>query len=377
MKTVVSLFGLSPRFIGGSETYARELSQQLGAQGWKSVLCFLDPPTEDVRRYLDLPNVSIEVIEGAVNPGLPALRKVARVLRAYRPEIFHMQFVGFLGLYPWLAWVLGVGQVLFTDQGSHEPDYIPQVAPWWKRKAVRLINWPLSRVFCISKYNYDCFATIDTFPMTRFEVLYNSADFSRVSEGQERRRRFRTNHGIPEGRTVIVQVSWVIPEKGIIDLLEAMRLVLEQHEQAHLVLVGDGPYREQYSALAQQLGLGDHTTWTGLVTDPFSEGVYDGADVVCQVSRWQEGFGQVIAEAMACGKPVIGTRVGAIPEVIEDGKSGFVVERGDVKAIADRILLLLSDQQLRSRMGDNGSAIARVKFDLKQNVKRLLSFYEI
>jgi glycosyltransferase involved in cell wall biosynthesis len=240
-----------------------------------------------------------------------------------------------------------------------------------------LINWPLTRVFCISKYNYDCFASIDTFPMRRFEVLYNSADFSRVADAQERRQKFRLALGIPEGRTVVVQVSWIIPEKGITDLLEAMRLVLQQYPQAHLVLVGDGPYREEYTALAQELGLGDHISWTGLVTDPFAAGVYDGADIVCQLSRWQEGFGQVIAEAMACGKPVVGTRVGAIPEVIEDGVSGFVVERSDVAAIADRILLLLRDRDLRERMGQDGYSIARAKFDLEENVKSLLRSYGI
>ncbi len=61
MPTLVSIFGVEPRRIGGTETFARELSLQLGARGWQSVLCFLSEPTEEVRRFLELPNISLGV----------------------------------------------------------------------------------------------------------------------------------------------------------------------------------------------------------------------------------------------------------------------------------------------------------------------------
>ncbi len=377
MNAVVSLLGLSPRYIGGSETYARELSLQLGEHGWQSVLCFLEEPPEVVRRYLDLPNVSIEVIKDAVTPSLQAVKALARILKTYRPRIFHMQLVGFLGFYPWVARFLCAQQVLFTDQGSHPSDYVPQRPPLWKRAAVRLINLPLSKVICISKYNYNCFTTLDVLPAERFTVIYNSADFSRVADGQQRRNRFRCKYGIPDDRGVICQVSWIIPEKGITDLLEAVRLVLQKDPNVHLVLAGEGDYRAEYMKLADELGLSGHITWTGLVTDPFSEGVYEAADIVCQVSRWQEAFGQTIAEAMACRKPVIGTRVGGIPELIEEGESGYLVNSRDVSAISERILLLLNNLELRERMGQAGYEIARARFDLRKNVRRVLDLYGI
>jgi glycosyltransferase involved in cell wall biosynthesis len=128
---------------------------------------------------------------------------------------------------------------------------------------------------------------------------------------------------------------------------------------------------------AKERGLDRHTTWTGLITDPFAEGAYDGADIVCQVSRWQEAFGQTIAEAMACGKPVIGTRVGGIPELIDDGHSGFLVDRGDVRGIAAKLLLLLADDAVAKRMGQAGHELARQKFQLRENVAEVLKLYEI
>jgi L-malate glycosyltransferase len=80
---------------------------------------------------------------------------------------------------------------------------------------------------------------------------------------------------------------------------------------------------------------------------------------------------------MACRKPVIGTRVGGIPEVIHDGDSGYIVEACDPQAIAKKINLLLNDAQLRERMGESGYAVAQNRFDLKKNVRRVLELYGI
>jgi len=377
MNTVLTLFGLSSRFVGGSETYARELSQQLAAQDWRSVICFLDEPPEHIRQYLDLPNVSIEVLPNSVTPNQQALRDFAGLLRRHQPDIIHMQLVGFVHFYPWLAKLLAAKKVFFTDQGSHASDYIARRAKLWKRLAVRVINLPMSKVICVSRYNYDNFKTRDILPPSRYEVIYNSVDFSRVKECEERRQRFRAKHGICSDRFVILQVGMIIPEKGITDLLEAVKLVCEQSPNVHLVLAGEGAHRAEFMALGEELGLSGCVTWTGVVTDPFAEGAYDAADIVCQVSRWQEAFGQTIAEAMACRKPVIGTRVGGIPELIQDGESGYLVEARDSKAIAERINLLLNNRQLRECMGHQGHAIAEKRFDLRKNVTRVLELYGI
>jgi glycosyltransferase involved in cell wall biosynthesis len=167
----------------------------------------------------------------------------------------------------------------------------------------------------------------------------------------------------------------MIPEKGIPDLLAAARIVLAEDPNVHFVFVGEGADRESFMTQAANLGIADHVTWTGLVQDPFAEGVYAAADILCQPSRWEEAFGQVISEAMAFRKPVVGTSVGGIPEVVEDAVSGFLVGRGDQHALADRILLLLRTPELRSRMGAAGEAICRTKFDLRKNVSAVVQLY--
>lgn len=377
MRTVVSVFGVEPIRIGGTETFARELSSQLAERGWRSVLCFLSEPPDDVRQFLSLPNVTFEVLKDSIDLKWHSTRGLAAILRRYQPEILHLHFTGFLGIYPWVGKLLSVRKVFFTDQTSRPAGYVPHQAALWKRILVRLINLPLTKITCVSNYGYRCMTTLGVLPAGRFEMIYNSVDLSRVAPSFERAANFRRKYGIPEDRTIVTQVSWIIPEKGILDLLEAARLVLQQNDKVQFVFVGEGAYREQYTNDALAMGLGDHVTWTGLVKDPFGEGVYDAADIVCQVSNWEEVFGWVIAEAMAYGKPIVGTRVGGIPELVDDQKSGFVVERGASGEMANRLLTLVGDPKLRSLMGTVGAQEVSNRFDLKPNVAKLISLYRI
>jgi glycosyltransferase involved in cell wall biosynthesis len=198
-----------------------------------------------------------------------------------------------------------------------------------------------------------------------------------VSEDRNRGAAFRARFGIPADRVVIVQVSWMIPEKGIPELLETARLLVARNSRVHFILVGEGAYRQQFMNDAASLGLAGHITWTGLVQDPFGEGVYEAADIVCQLSEWEELFGWMIAEAMAYGKPIVATRVGGIPELVADGVSGFLVPRRDYEAAAEKLDRLANDPKLRCQLGAAGREMVREKFDLRKNVAQLLGLYEL
>src|ERR1043165_6081077 len=100
MRTVVSVFGVDPRRIGGTEMFARELSAQLGERDWHSVLCFTSEPQGDVRRFLELPNVTFETLPNSTDAGWRACLDLFRILRKHRPQTLHLHFVSFLTLYP-------------------------------------------------------------------------------------------------------------------------------------------------------------------------------------------------------------------------------------------------------------------------------------
>jgi glycosyltransferase involved in cell wall biosynthesis len=377
MQTVVSVFGVKPFRIGGTETFARELSLQLHERGWQSVLCFLKEPPEEVRTFLDLPNVSLEVLENSTDFNWGATAALARILRRHKPQILHLHFTGFLGVYPWLARLMSVQQIFFTDHSSRPAGYQPQRATFWKRTIARIINRPVSKVICVSRYGQHCLTTLGLLPSERHELVYNAVDLSRVSETPNAAASFRKRFGIPDDRIVIVQVSWMIPEKGIPELLETARVLLSTNPRVHFVLVGEGAYREQFMKDAAALGIAEHITWTGLIADPFGEGVYEAADIVCQLSDWEELFGWMIAEAMAYGKPIVATRVGGIPELVDDGVSGFLVERSDPVTAAEQLNRLAGDPDLRTRLGEAGRAVVHEKFGLRRNVAQLLQLYDL
>ena len=369
---VVSVFGVNPSRIGGGEVFARALSSRLAGHGWESVRCYQFLPEGEVRKFLELPNVTFDVLQDAWRFAARPARHLAAILQRHPADILHLYFTGFLSPYPWVARCRGVDKVFFTDQGSHPEGYVATRRPAWKRLAARALNFPLNRVFCISDYNVDCMLRRDLIGAGRVTRIYNSVDLAAAhGDGAA----FRLRHGVPAGAPVVAQASWMIPEKGITDLVEAARIVLERIPQAHFVLAGEGKHRQQYMAMARDLGMESHFTWTGLVHNPVAEGLYAASDVVCQVSRWEEAFGWVIAEAMAASRPLVATRVGGIPELVTDGESGFLVAPRAPAEIARRLVQLLEDSELRARMGAAGRLAAERKFDLTFNLDTLMRAY--
>jgi glycosyltransferase involved in cell wall biosynthesis len=375
MGTILSVFGINPTRVGGLETFAHELSLQVGQCGWHSILCFEEEPPRVIRDFLNLPNVTIAVVREPSVTSYKSVSDLARILSRYRPDILHLHFTGFLGAFPWLAKLFCVGKVFFTDHGSRPTSYVPKRVSVSKRILARVINLPVTRVISGSQYGCDCFRASQLLPADRFCVVYNAVDFARVAVDPAAADRLRRKYSISPESSLIVQLSWMIPEKGISDLLEAARLVLARKSDVHFLMVGEGSHREHFMQMSEDMGLKEHVTWTGMVQDPFREGILLAADIVCQVSRWQELFGYTIAEAMASCKPVVATRVGGIPEVVQDGVTGFLVPPRTPAEIAGKILVLLEDKALRERMGRDGHKVAESKFNLRLNVAQLLDLY--
>jgi len=138
-------------------------------------------------------------------------------------------------------------------------------------------------------------------------------------------------------------------------------------------VVGDGPQRTILEQLAVELGVADVVEFLGIQHDmvPF----YQNADMLVLTSDY-EGSPNVILEAMACGLPVVSTRVGAVPDLVEDGQTGYVTDPGDVKAIASSIITLARDPQQRRQMGQLARAKVEAQYSLDLLGPRLLAIYK-
>jgi phosphatidylinositol alpha-1,6-mannosyltransferase len=138
--------------------------------------------------------------------------------------------------------------------------------------------------------------------------------------------------------------------KGIDTVIRALPKVLQAVPGASYIVVGEGCQRACLEQLAAQSGVHDRVHLVGRQGEQELKNCYRKADVFVMPSR-QEGFGIVFLEAMAFGKPVIGAAFGGIPDIVVDGVTGFLVKYGDVEALAERLICLLRDPDLRARMG--------------------------
>jgi L-malate glycosyltransferase len=199
-----------------------------------------------------------------------------------------------------------------------------------------------------------------------------------VSDGIPRNRTVTVHEGIDPGRVAAAPRAelhrelW-LPHKGQRHLVDAAGLVLPKQPDARFIIAGEGELRPQLEHQIRQHHLEKHVILAGFRTDILS--LHKAFDIFV-MSSVTEGLGTSILDAMACGKPVVGTTAGGIPEVVAEGETGLLVAPRDPRAMADAITRLLSDRALRERMGAAGLARVRERFSAETMVKNTLAVYE-
>jgi len=184
--------------------------------------------------------------------------------------------------------------------------------------------------------------------------------------------RFRTVPLSIVGRACIVCIGSLLPVKRWDRLLEAV-LVLKQSGFDCLVqIAGDGPLRGSLDQQVQELGLTGYVEFLGHVADV--PGLLSRATFLVHPSD-TEGSPNVVIEAMACGRAVVATDVGDVPHLVEDGKTGFVVSRGDDAMLVEAIAKLITDRDLCRRMGEAGRVKAEQEFGLDRVVSETMKAY--
>ena len=166
--------------------------------------------------------------------------------------------------------------------------------------------------------------------------------------------------GNPEKNTLIT-VSRLVPKNGVGDLVKAMKKVLDEIPDAKLIIVGDGPLCKNYELRIKNYGLEDQIKMIGGVSYDETPDYLHQARIFVRPSL-SEGLGSAFLEAMASGLAVIGTPVGGIPDFLKDGETGLFCKPGDPDDVADKIITLLKNDELRNRLIDNGRRLVQEKY---------------
>jgi glycosyltransferase involved in cell wall biosynthesis len=222
------------------------------------------------------------------------------------------------------------------------------------------------------------------------ELIYNGVDLQRY-KFTEACCTLPEEYGFPEGTPLVGVVARLEPEKGHATLIEAWPLVLEQVPEARLLIIGEGSQRATLEAQAEGLGLlgcgcsPDHAVgtrharpeakvlFTGLRDDvPAVTAALD----VAVLPSYREAQGLAILEAMALRRPVVATRVGGVPEMVDDGRTGLLVKPHDADALAHAIVRLLTDHPLADMVARAGHDFVHASFSVEHMVRAVSTIYQ-
>jgi glycosyltransferase involved in cell wall biosynthesis len=167
-------------------------------------------------------------------------------------------------------------------------------------------------------------------------------------------------------------VAALVPHKGQRYLVDAAHLVVQEMPDGRFIILGEGELREHLEKQVHEYHLEKHVLLPGFRTDVL--GCIKGFDLFA-MSSVTEGLGTSLLDAMACGRPIVATEAGGIPEIVEDGVNGLLVPPRDARALARAIVDALKDEPLRRRMGAAGLARVHEHFTVERMVDETVSVY--
>jgi glycosyltransferase involved in cell wall biosynthesis len=177
---------------------------------------------------------------------------------------------------------------------------------------------------------------------------------------------------LPHHAPIVGNVAALVPHKGQRHLVEAAALVVQKVPDARFVIAGEGELRASLERLIRERRLEKHVFLAGFRPDVLS--LHKAFDIFA-MSSVTEGLGTSVLDAMACGKPVVATTAGGIPEAVVDGVTGVLVKPRDHDAMARSLVMLLNDEHARKRMGEAGLARVRQRFSVERMVAETLAVY--
>jgi glycogen(starch) synthase len=340
--------------IGGIEIYAKQFIPEIQKYGHDVTIITVRRQEHPEQEVIDGATVyRLPVYEALLGRDVEAyvelLKRVAAIKRQTAPDLVH-------------ANLFGPSIVMHLETGKAAP--VPTlVALHSDLKRIGKLGNTLQRaldqaawVTAVSAATLRDSRTM--FPQIRDKssVVYNGI----AADGIEPR-------PLPKGPPRVLCIGRLVSFKGFDVALDAFALARPSISSAHLTIAGDGPERDALQRRARHLGLGDSVTFTGWVGRDDLYDLIGRSSVVLMPSRFREPFGMVAVEAALVGRPIIASRVGGLPEVVIDGETGILVDRDDPPELARRLVEIVSDPALASRIGERARAVTLQRFSIAAN----------
>ncbi len=294
---------------------------------------------------------------------LKAAWKLSRVLQRERPDVVHAHDPHAVAMGSMAVSMLSRGRV---------PALVASRRVDFRLKRNSFSRWKYRQVdlFVASSNAIRDLLVADGVDPARVVTVYEGIDVDRMAKIDALN--LHAEYFLPHQAPLVGNVAALVPHKGQQHLIAAIPLVLREVPDTRVVILGEGPLRADLEHRVKQLRLEKHVVLPGFRDDVLA--AIKAFDVFVMSSE-TEGLGTSLLDAMAAGKPCVGTRAGGIPEAVEDGVTGLVVPPRDPEALAHAIVRLLKDEALRQRMGEAGLARVRAQFSVEGMVEGTLEAY--
>jgi glycosyltransferase involved in cell wall biosynthesis len=354
--------------IGGSERHLLMLLPALAEAGMEVKMCVILAGDGDVFvRELEARGVDTSTVPAGPNFNPRLVTSLRREIRGWEPDVVHTHLVH-ADLHGQLAARLARRPCLSTVHGRIF------ASAWPHRAAVSGLAALTPLTIAISHHlRHDLEESGQRRPGS-VRVVHYGIDATGWRATEVERAALRREYGLAPEDTAVAICSRLIPGKGHQVLLEATSRALERAPTLRVLIAGDGPLRGGLERCAGELPDGT-VRFLGFVDE--IPRLMKACDVLVFPTspELDEGFGLAALEAMAAERPVVATRVGALPEVVEDGRTGILVDPRDAAALADALVQLATQPALRTELGRRGAERAAAEFGIARMVRRTLDVY--
>lgn len=361
--------------VGGPARQAVLLTDVLRSFGYETELLWGAEEAEEGRIEIPhgVPNTHLPDLRRALHPAhdLKALRALARLLSARRPQVVHthMAKAGALGRIA--AWRSKVPVVVHTFHGHVLEGYFSRPVSAAYVAAERSLALISHALIAVSPAVRDELLSLGIGRPSQWRVIPVGLDLGDLLEADGDRVAWRRALGLPEDGPVVGIVGRLVPVKDHATFLEAAARIRRERPDVTFVVAGDGELRASLEARARR-ELGDRCRFLGWVKDLRS--LYGAIDVAVLTSR-NEGTPVALIEAAAASTPVVATRVGGVADVVVDGRTGHLCPPGDPTAVATAVLGLLEDATKAHRMGAAARETVRDRFTIERLANDLADLY--
>lgn len=351
---------------GGAETQLVNLATRLKKRGWDVRVVSMLPPqafTEELAAA-GIPLATLNMRRGVPDPR--AIFKLVKILRQWQPAIltsfmFHANLLGRIA-----GRIAGVPVIISSIRNENFGG--PR-----RDKILRYTDWMGNISTTNSRLAAESLIKRGVVPADKMQVIPNGLVLDRFYIDLKERIKLRQQLGISYNEFLWLAVGRLEEQKDYPTLLDAFRLLILKNSKAQLRIAGKGPLLDVIKQKAVDLGISERVVFLGLRRD--IPALLNAADGFVLSSAW-EGLPNVIMEAMAAWKPVVATNVGGVPELVEDGVSGYIVPPRDPEALAAAMLKMMSlSEDERKAMGQAGRAHIEANYSLDRVVDQWERLY--